>query len=103
MSEILVSVQVMRRSEQQSAMESFNKRIGRPSAAAPPMRAAPPVQAPIQAQAAPVRQSAPQAAPAPRQAPPPLAPAPVAPAPKPIPTPYGNVRSLLTLPHQLSP
>ncbi len=79
----------MRRNEQQSAMDAFNKRIGRPSAAAPYVRAAAPVPAPVQAPALPP-QSTPQMVQAPRQAQPPPVPAPAAAAAL-TPAPYSNV------------
>ena len=80
----------MRRNEQQSAMDAFNKRIGRPSAAAPYVRAAAPVPAPVQAPAL-MPQSTPLVVQAPRQAqqPPPVS-APAAAAAS-ASAPYSNV------------
>ena len=85
-------MQVMRRNEQQSAMDAFNKRIGRPSAAAPYVRAAAPVPAPVQAAALPPQYTPQAAQAAPRQAQPPPAPAPAAAAAY-APAPYSNVSS----------
>ena len=79
----------MRRNEQQSAMDNFNKRIGRPSAAAPYVRAAAPVPAPVQS-AAPPPQSAPQPVHVPRQAQP-LPASAAAAAAAAAPMPYSNV------------
>ncbi|CAL5224462.1 g7153 [Coccomyxa viridis] len=86
----ILELKVMRRNEQQSAMDAFNKRIGRPSAAAPYVRAAAPVPAPVQAPAL-MPQSTPLVVQAPRQAqqPPPVS-APAAAAAS-ASAPYSNV------------
>ena len=89
-----VRAQVMRRNEQQGAMDSFNKRIGRPGAASQYVRAAAPMPAPVQAAATP-SYSTPQAAPASRPPQPlPASAAPAAAAASPMPSPYSDVGSV---------